>query len=63
MQRFCTLFDRNQWGAEELDQLAADGLVWTKALNPELLKKKSPEQTVLHYPDLTRQLSALSFRP
>jgi exodeoxyribonuclease V beta subunit len=56
--RFAKLFDRDEWSTEDLDGLICDGLVWVKALNPELLKGKPPAAKELNYPDLTEQLKA-----
>jgi exodeoxyribonuclease V beta subunit len=55
--RFANLFDQEKWSPDELDRLMIDGLVWVKALNPCLLKKKNPPSPLdLHFPDLTKQL-------
>jgi exodeoxyribonuclease V beta subunit len=54
---FAKLFDREEWSIEDLDQLISDGLVWVKALDPELLKGQPPAAKELHYPDLTKQLA------
>lgn len=54
--RFAKLFDQNEWSTEDLDGLICDGLVWVKALNPELLKGMPPAAKELNYPDLTQQL-------
>lgn len=53
---FAHLFDRDEWSAEEIDALIDRGLVWTKALDPLLRKKKEGEKKPLHYPALTERL-------
>lgn len=56
--RFAKLFDKDQWTGDDLDGLMADGVVWAKALDPELLKSCPIDPSELFYPDLTKQLSA-----
>lgn len=53
--RFAKLFDQNEWESKDIDVLIEDGLVWVKALDPNLLKGKSA-LPLLHYPELTRHL-------
>lgn len=56
VMRFAKLFDQDEWSTQDIDRLIGDGLVWVKALNPELLKGKLPKPEELNYPDLTQQL-------
>ena len=42
VRRFAKLFDQEQWTDADLDGLISDGLVWTKALDPALIKKAVP---------------------
>lgn len=59
VKRFAALFDQDEWRCEDLDGLITDGWVWTKALDPNLLKVKSPpDPSTLNYPGLTQQLAA-----
>lgn len=55
---FANLFTQEEWSCENLDRLIRDGLVWTKALNPSLLKKDPQESLGLSYPTLTQELAA-----
>ena len=57
--RFAHLFDHSSWSDENFDQLITDNLVWTKALDPALIKKKHPDPNELHYPRLTEDLVAI----
>jgi exodeoxyribonuclease V beta subunit len=56
--RFAKLFDQNEWHLQDLDGLIGDGLVWVKALNPELIKGKLFPARELNYPDLTKELES-----
>ena len=56
--RFTKLFDQNEWSIQDLDGLISDGLVWVKALNPQLLKGKPLSAEKLNYPDLTKELES-----
>lgn len=62
VRRFAKLFDQEQWTDVDLDGLIADGLVWTKALDPSLIKKSTTAQEDLNYPGLTQKLSS-TLRP
>lgn len=55
--RLAKLFDKKRWNAADLDQLILDGLPWTKALDPSLLKKEAISPEELNYPQLTYQLT------
>ena len=48
--RFANLFNNQGIGPQEFDCLIEDGLIWTKALDPALLKGKEPDAGNLHYP-------------
>ena len=50
--RFAKLFDQEEWSTQDIDGLIGDGLVWVKALDPQLLKGKPPKAEELHYPEL-----------
>lgn len=52
--RFARLFDQEDWTTEDLDGLISDGLVWTLALDPDLLKTRSAAPSHLHYPEATK---------
>ena len=54
--RFASLFDLEQWSGNNLEMLIEEGFVWTKALDPKLLKGSPPDPQTLHYPHLTQQL-------
>lgn len=54
--RFANLFDKDEWNTEDIDGLIGDGLVWIKALDPELVKGKPPKPDELHYPQMTQLL-------
>lgn len=56
VSRFVKLFDGEEWSCEDVDGLISDGLVWVKALDPDLLKGKAPSEKELHYPGLTDRL-------
>lgn len=57
VMRFAKLFDQEEWSTQDLDQLLADGIVWIKTLDPQLLKSKAPKTDVLYYPELTQKLA------
>lgn len=54
--RFAKLFDQHQWCGDDLDGVLFDGVVWTRALNDQLLKKSFTGAQNLHYPTLTKEL-------
>jgi exodeoxyribonuclease V beta subunit len=56
VMRFAKLFDQEEWSIQDIDELIGDGLVWVKALDPALLKGKSPKPEELNYPTFTQQL-------
>ncbi len=56
VSRFARLFDQEEWSIEAFDALLEEGLVWTQALNPTLLKGTSPSPSELHYPSFTQEL-------
>lgn len=52
-QRFTDLFDKEQWGSEDLDHLVIDGLFLCEALDPNNLQKKEKSgPLMLQYPQL-----------
>lgn len=57
---FAKLFEKDHWTREDLDRLILDGMVWTKALDPALLKKGEALQEKLNYPGLTMRLASFS---
>ncbi len=57
VMRFAKMFDQEEWSTQDLDQLLADGIVWVKTLDSELLKGKAPKLDILYYPDLTQKLA------
>lgn len=61
--RFAKLFDQNEWSMADIDVLISDGLIWIKALDPQLVKGKLPKLEDLHYPHLTKQLQEHLFSP
>jgi exodeoxyribonuclease V beta subunit len=54
IERFAALFDKDSWGTDDFDLLLSDGLTWVDALQPSLIKSKSPPP--LRYPELTAKL-------
>ncbi|WP_068471490.1 UvrD-helicase domain-containing protein [Candidatus Protochlamydia phocaeensis] len=56
VMRFAALFDQEDWTVEEFDRLISDGLVWTLALDPKLLKSRAATPAGLSYPDFTKHL-------
>ncbi|MDP1879712.1 MAG: UvrD-helicase domain-containing protein [Parachlamydiaceae bacterium] len=56
VNKFCQLFDKNEWNIQDFENCIDDGLVWTQALNPLLLKAKAKHQLKLFYPELTSLL-------
>ena len=53
---FAALFDKETWDFNDFDLLIKEGIVWIKALNPELRKKKPPTDDLLHFPGLRKVL-------
>ncbi|MBA3958616.1 MAG: UvrD-helicase domain-containing protein [Parachlamydiaceae bacterium] len=60
VQRLGQLFDQDKWSPADFNQLLADGLILTQALDPSQRKVKSKEisPTELHYPMLLDSLRA-----
>lgn len=56
--RFANLFDQESWSRSDLEMVMADGFVWSKALDPALLKKRAAISKDLHYPGLTEEFNA-----
>lgn len=56
VERFAQLFDQEEWSIQDVDRLIQDGLVWVKALEPQLLKGRAPASSSLSYPHLTAEL-------
>lgn len=50
--RFAALFEKETWNHDDFDLLIEEDLIWTKALDPSLLKK-APTFS-LHYPAFTQ---------
>lgn len=54
--RFAKLFDKDEWSTQDIDILIDDGMIWVKALDPQLLKGKPPKVDELNYPEFTKQV-------
>lgn len=54
--RFAALFDKTEWSLMDFEHLVRDHLVWTKALDPALIKKKALENLQLNFPGFTEAL-------
>ena len=52
---FTSLFAHTSWSFDDFDRLLEDDLVWVHALDPSLLKKKTPSLK-LNYPHFTEQI-------
>jgi exodeoxyribonuclease V beta subunit len=61
-ERFAALFDQSSWTHADFDLLIADGLVWSNALQPSLLKARATLPEKLFYPQLTSYLKS-NFEP
>lgn len=55
IKSFAALFDKTSWDLNDFDRILLNGLVWTEALDPKLLKKKT-STPILSYPNLTETL-------
>lgn len=56
IERFTRLFDTQELSTLHFDEIVREGVVWTSALHPSLLKKKSPN-FCLHYPEFYEKLA------
>lgn len=59
IESFVKLLDMTDWSAQDFDILLSDGLVWSAALDPSLLKKNAPKTFQLNYNDFTEALDPL----
>lgn len=54
--KFAKLFDQTTWSAADFDELISDGVIWTQALDPKLLKSRANGSVKLFYPMLMELL-------